>query len=183
MGKNRGIALRLNLGIDFACTRDPLMESTMGIAYEILSYVECDTELTQTLGVARPAAILGSRPCILVIDDEELTRSTVRDMLEDAGYEVVEASDEASGIKLAHEQPPDLALVDIETDGLMTIAELRHDFPELNIIATSGADPRDPLYRLHNALWYGAAAVLRKPISRASLLRRVTEALSHDRPA
>jgi len=52
-------------------------------------------------------------PRILVIDDEQLLRSTVVMILTRAGFIVVEASDGQAGIAMFHKNPPDIVLTDI----------------------------------------------------------------------
>ena len=41
-------------------------------------------------------------PCILVIDDDPELRGVVREMLEGAGYAVLEASDGHAGVPIDH---------------------------------------------------------------------------------
>src|SRR4051812_43965821 len=48
-------------------------------------------------------------PRILVIDDEQLLRSTVVMILPRAGFTVVEASDGQAGIAMFHKNPPDIS--------------------------------------------------------------------------
>jgi CheY-like chemotaxis protein len=53
--------------------------------------------------------------CILVVDDEETMRCTVRDMLTDLGYEVFTAVDGQDGVEVfqAHRDRVDLVLLDM----------------------------------------------------------------------
>ena len=68
---------------------------------------------------------------ILVIDDDEPVRVSLRRALGMAGYEVVEATNGDEGVRLHREEPFDLVITDIlmpEKDGLEVIRELRRDF-------------------------------------------------------
>ena len=50
---------------------------------------------------------------ILVVDDEQLTTDLAKTFLEKHGFEVVIASDGEQALALAHEQVPDLILLDV----------------------------------------------------------------------
>ncbi|QEG33289.1 chemotaxis protein CheB [Bythopirellula goksoeyrii] len=50
---------------------------------------------------------------VVLIEDQEMNRKTLRKMLELDGHEVLEAADASQGIQLIDEQRPDLAVVDI----------------------------------------------------------------------
>ena len=51
---------------------------------------------------------------ILVIEDQEDNRAILRDLLSQAGYELIEAADGEEGVKLAQQEQPDLILMDIQ---------------------------------------------------------------------
>ena len=80
-------------------------------------------------------------PRILVIDDEQLLRSTVVTILTRAGFSVEEAPDGQAGIAMFHKSPPDVVITDIfmpNRDGIETIKELKHSSPRTKIIAMTG---------------------------------------------
>ena len=56
---------------------------------------------------------MGNKKRILFVDDEEDFLSIVRSGLENAGYEVLTATNGREGLELAQEKKPDLAFVDI----------------------------------------------------------------------
>ena len=118
---------------------------------------------------------------ILVIDDEEQIRSMLRMMLEDAGYEVEDASDGNIGIMVFREKPADVIIIDIlmpEKEGIETIMELRQDFPGIKIIAISGGGRfKSPTTFLTMAEHFGADRTFTKPIDRDALLSAVQELL------
>ena len=65
---------------------------------------------------------------ILVIDDEQAFRQMVRQMLENAGYEVLEATDGKDGLRVYEAEQPDLVITDLimpEQEGIETIIGLR----------------------------------------------------------
>lgn len=67
---------------------------------------------------------------ILVVDDSPTQRSIYRETLEEAGYQVVEATNGREGMQKARSESPDIILSDIsmpEMDGLEMIANIKSD--------------------------------------------------------
>lgn len=117
---------------------------------------------------------------ILVIEDEELTRCLMRDILESGGHEVVDAKDGNEGLAIQRVRPADLVVTDIfmpQKDGLETIAELRQVFPDLPIIAVSGGGQASNLDFLRFAERFGATRVLAKPFPAEDLLEAIQSCL------
>lgn len=66
----------------------------------------------------------------LIVDDEELMRSMVRDILEEKGYRVFTAADGVSAIDIATREQPDVILLDVVMpgiDGYETCRRLKED--------------------------------------------------------
>ena len=123
---------------------------------------------------------------ILIIDDEEQTRSVFKEMLGRFGYEVLEASNGEEGLVLQREKTADLIIMDIfmpHKEGLETIREMRREFPEVKIIAISGGgliEP-DPDAYLNAAKQLGAMCALQKPIGLEQLRQEVHTLLNSSR--
>ena len=69
-----------------------------------------------------------SRPLVLVIDDDGLTRAIFREVLEDEGFAVVDAADGPSGVERFQALHPALVILDVVMplqDGYQVCAELR----------------------------------------------------------
>jgi len=118
---------------------------------------------------------------VLVVDDEDLLRATLREMLEDAGYIVTEAEDGVAGLQAFRDAEFDLVITDIimpKKDGINTIWQLKQMRPDVKIIAISGGVPGGPRSDLPLAKTYGAQRTLQKPFSRAELLSAMGELLS-----
>jgi CheY-like chemotaxis protein len=116
----------------------------------------------------------GSLRRLLVVDDNEDMRQTMKRLLERLGYEVEIASNGARAIEMQRKVAADVLITDIfmpDTDGLETINQFRTNFPHVRIIAMSGggASIREADY-LSTATVAGADAVLRKPFSKESLI-------------
>lgn len=118
---------------------------------------------------------------VLVIDDEELARFTIKEVLEGYGHTVIEAADGVKGIAAFHDNNVDLIITDIimpEKEGVETIIELKQEAPELKIIAISGGGRTRNLDFLKLAGEYGADKVMAKPFSAEDLMNAVNECLT-----
>lgn len=117
---------------------------------------------------------------VLVIDDQDNTRRTVREMLERGGYEIMEASNGKEGLQRIEQDPPDAVVSDIlmpEMEGIetiRTIAKLKPGLPVIAITASKGMPYLDAAQRL------GAVKGLYKPFSQAELLSALKEVLNPD---
>lgn len=87
-----------------------------------------------------------SKQVVLVVEDEPLQRMMAVDMVEEAGFEVVEAADATEAISIL-ENRPDIRIVfsDIDMprgmDGMKLAAMVRNRWPPIEIILTSGRTP------------------------------------------
>lgn len=65
------------------------------------------------------------RGTLLVIEDNPKNMKLVRDLLQIGRYQVLEATDAESGIKLAREHQPDLILMDLKLPGMDGLSATR----------------------------------------------------------
>ncbi len=117
---------------------------------------------------------------ILVIDDEQVLRRSVVEILEREGHEVLDAADGKVGMQLLREQRPDLVISDLfmpEMDGVELLRQLRRESPELKVVVMSGGAYDGQIQLLDVATGLGAAAVLRKPFELEELVSVVNEVL------
>ena len=124
---------------------------------------------------------MGVMPRILVMDDDDMLRPVLRDMLVYEGYEVIEAADGNQGMKACREMKADLVISDVimpEKEGLEVIRELRRDFPHVKIIAMSGGGQIGALDYLTLAKKMGAHGILAKPFGRDELIAAVQSLLA-----
>jgi CheY-like chemotaxis protein len=83
------------------------------------------------------------KPVVLIVEDEFLLRMDASEMIEAAGFEVVEASNADQAIEIL-EARPDITVVftDIQMpgsmDGLKLARAIRGRWPPIKIVATSG---------------------------------------------
>lgn len=119
---------------------------------------------------------------ILVVDDDPGVREVIRTMLESAGYKVCIAANGKEAMKILKADGIDLILTDLvmpEQEGIETIKALRHEYPELKVIAMSGAFGGD---YLRIAAYLGAHGTLAKPIQMEALLKIIAETLGETSP-
>ena len=83
------------------------------------------------------------KPAVLVVEDEAMVRMFAVDVLQDEGYEVIEAASAAQALKEL-ERRPDIAIVftDInmpgDMDGIGLAREIQRTRPGVHVILTSG---------------------------------------------
>lgn len=118
---------------------------------------------------------------VLVIDDDEATRRSVTDILNDAGYSAIAASSGGDGLRLWEETRPELVVADLAMparDSIDTMMALRRSGPPVKLLAMTGlphqgsADLAETLRRL------GADDVVHKPLEPEVLLAKVDRLVS-----
>ncbi len=105
---------------------------------------------------------------ILCIDDEPIVLEVQRALLESKGYNVLTASDGATGIALARAHSTDAVLLDFSMpgmDGNQVAQVLMKEQPTLPVVVWSGC-----LDEIPESLWWFADAVLQKGDGRDTLL-------------
>src|SRR5688572_30578375 len=78
---------------------------------------------------------------ILIIDDDDVIRITMQNILKKNGYEVILAQNGNVGLELFKKEKPDIVITDMlmpDKEGLQTISEIRAVKADAKIIAISG---------------------------------------------
>lgn len=104
-------------------------------------------------------------PAIVLVEDEPVTRTTLRGLLEGAGFEVTaEAGDAETAIEVSVRERPRLCLVDLNIPGggIRVVREVSQRVPEaLVVVLTASPDHRDLL----DAIRAGASGYLLKSMN------------------
>jgi CheY-like chemotaxis protein len=118
---------------------------------------------------------------VLVIDDDPLHRTLIRDHLHSVGFTILEAADGAEGVARARVRKPDVILLDAVMpglDGFATCERLKADpvTRPIPVIFITGSRDRSLSSRAYAV---GSLACIRKPLHPEALLAMVQMALSH----
>jgi DNA-binding response OmpR family regulator len=116
---------------------------------------------------------------ILIIDDDRHLLLGLTARLQASGYRVVCAADGISGITLAHQEMPDLIILDLGLpgdDGFRVLEQIRGlaDLVATPVIVLTARDPAENDKRALNA---GAAAFFQKPPDNHQFLTAIRQTL------
>jgi signal transduction histidine kinase/CheY-like chemotaxis protein len=121
----------------------------------------------------RVRGYVGPRQTILVVDDNEIQRDLVRDLLAPLGFEIVSAPTGRDCLLFAEQNRPNLVLLDItmpEMDGWQVAQRIRHAREPIAIVMLS-ANPIDPNHMLDAGRLYDDCVM--KPIDLRQLLKKI----------
>jgi Nif-specific regulatory protein len=122
-----------------------------------------------------------TRDAMLIIDDDQGSRETLRDIFEDEGFTIVTAQDGKSGLKALRKGRFQVALVDIklpDIDGVSLIRRIRQQDPHLYIIMiTAFATIENTIEALNR----GAYSYFTKPLNIEEVKARIGKAVQHYR--
>ncbi len=180
VGEGTGLGLSTVLGIVRSHGGFVRVESDVGTGTAFEVYLPVDA--TAHAGEPDPAraapAPRGRGQLVLVVDDEEGVRRTLRRTLESHGYRVMTAGNGREGLTLLGEHHDDVALIITDLmmpvmGGAAMVAALRQWSPALPVIGVTGlADQAASPAAL------GLSSLLSKPFSTGALLDAVHRALS-----
>lgn len=114
---------------------------------------------------------------VLVVDDEKLVRWSIRQKLESAGYQVLEAETCADAMNLFHENMPDLVTLDVrlpDGSGLKVLLDMKKTSPNTPVVMITAYGAVEDAVK---ALKIGAYDYLEKPINFDRLLHSLHNAL------
>ena len=100
---------------------------------------------------------------VLVLDDDESFRALARAILEPAGFAVIDSADVQQCLSQVRDNYVDAVILDLVMpgrDGFEALRELKQSFPEIRVVAVSGASESE-LYLAVSA-HLGADASLEK---------------------
>jgi CheY-like chemotaxis protein len=117
---------------------------------------------------------------ILVVDDDELMRELVAEWLTADGYRTRTAGNGETALALLREHGAELIITDLympKLGGAEAVARMRHEHPDVPLIAMSGHFRSGRYLTPEAVLALGARRALAKPFSRQDLLGAVREVL------
>ena len=118
---------------------------------------------------------------VLVIDDEEVPRELLRELLEMSGYKVFTATSGDEGVRSFDQERQSLVITDVRmpgADGMEVLRRVREIDPLVPVVVVTG---HGDLETAISALRQGAFDLLQKPINPELLLKVVRQAVEHVR--
>ena len=116
---------------------------------------------------------------ILVVDDEDIVRTSCSRTLSPEGYEIRLAKNGAEGLKMASEERFDLVLTDLkmpDMDGIEVLRIIKEQWPETAVIIVTGYQTVDTAVK---AIKLGAYDYIEKPFTPDALISAVAEAMAN----
>jgi signal transduction histidine kinase len=191
-GRAPGLALSAVYGMVRQCDGWIFAESSRGAGTTIRLYLpEVSAEAAAGAAAAPlpgPAAAGRRRegaPTVLLVEDEDLIRSLAEQILDDAGYRVLPASNASEAIEIAerNDERIELLLTDVVmpgSSGSDLAQRLLRQHPEMKVLYMSGYS--DSLIFRYGVL-QERSAFLQKPFSPEGLERKVRELLASGPPS
>jgi CheY-like chemotaxis protein len=175
-GKGTGLGLATVYGIVKQSGGYVAVDSEVGVGTAFTIYLqrldEARAPIRPVSVAAAPEPPLATAETVLLVEDEDVVRRLVKQVLEQAGYAVLEARDGLEALELGRTTRVDLLLTDMvmpKLGGLEVAAELRKLRPDLKVLYMSGY--------AEGALEPGAlgtdTSLLEKPFSFAALTDKV----------
>jgi DNA-binding response OmpR family regulator len=119
----------------------------------------------------------GSRPRVVLVEDDRETRELLATLLRNEGFEVLEAANGLKLISILHADRPDLIVLDVNLswiDGfeLCRSVKRNEEFREIPVVFLSGRSSPDDARR---GLESGGEAYFSKPVDFANFLSTIRE--------
>jgi len=118
-----------------------------------------------------------NKPRILIIDDEDIVRSSCERVLRPAGYEVETAKSGKKGLDLLSRHSADLVLTDLkmpDMDGIEVLIKIKKRWPETEVIIMTGYGTVNTAVK---AMKIGVFDYIEKPFTPDDLLTLTSKAL------
>lgn len=132
--------------------------------------------------VPAPSAGAPATPTILLVDDSSVQRRIVHSLLDAAGaWNVIQATDGFSALKLIEQSAPSLVLTDVympKMDGLVLVEQIRDRFPNVPVVLMTGHGSEQTAV---DALKAGAADYIPKRAMVTDLGRIIERVLTNAR--
>lgn len=115
---------------------------------------------------------------ILVVDDSYYMRTILKNMIIDAGYNVIdEAANGQDAISMANKEQPDLITLDLilpDNSGLDVLKKIKEENPDIHVIVVSAVGQENIVQQ---AIEIGAAAYIVKPFEEQKVVDTIKDVL------
>jgi CheY-like chemotaxis protein len=184
-GEGTGLGLSMAYGFVQQSGGHIALESAVGTGTTVSVYLPRSMAAVEAQAEAYPQSADGGSERILAVEDDPALRTTVVEMLEGLGYEVVEAADAAAALAIIQQgERFDLLFTDVMMPGPLRSTELvecaRTLLPGIGVLYTSGY--------AENAIVHGGrldpgVTLLSKPYRREQLASKVRQILDRRPPS
>lgn len=182
-GKGTGLGLSIVYGIVKQSGGEIGVESKPGAGTQFRVFLpRVEEAVEETVFIPKPVERTNApHERVLVVEDEELLRALLVEILTSFGYTVEEAPDGQAALRLLEREEYQLLITDLsmpKLSGPVLAERVREILPSLKILFISGLpeDELTPLLRT-NTTWF-----LQKPFRGAALLEKVREIFSEEQP-
>ncbi len=183
VGKGTGLGLSTVYGIVKSHQGAIELESQVGKGTSFHLYFPALANATEALPTTKPQKTTIERLLqFLVIEDEEMVREYICDLLASEGHNVLLAENGVEGISVfsQHKDTIDLVLLDMnmpQFSGEETFYELQRIKPTVKVILVTGYANEEAVSRMRKK---GLAGVLTKPYETHNLFDKINQALNRD---
>jgi CheY-like chemotaxis protein len=144
VGEGTGLGLAMVYGIVTQSGGDVTVQSELGRGTTVQILLP-RVEVTDEAAVegTMPGVVPGGTETVLVVEDEDDVRELTREVLEDAGYAVLEATRPDEAVRIADQRAGsiDLLLTDVvmpDRSGLALAQQLTALYPQMRVLYMSG---------------------------------------------
>jgi len=178
-GTGLGLAMVYNIVKQHRGFIEVTSQLNIGTTFRIFFPHSNEQEYRDQLPQTNRKLIRGSG-LILVVDDEESLRITLKEILETCGYQVILAEDGYQGIEIVKEKCEQIKLVILDLAmphmaGKESYLEMKKIFPQIKVLLTSGFKHDQ---RVKEIIKLGVDGFLPKPFSMPELSKKIAEIIN-----
>ena len=180
-GSGTGLGLSMAYGVAQAAGGDLVIDSLVGRGTTVTMHLPLTGQLPAADATATPATVtsqpppLPTRKLILLVDDDEVVRTAIEDMLCNAGHQVTAVPGGEAALAAFRDREFDLVLLDFAMPGMngaQLAGRLLEQRPTQRIVFVSGYSDSAAI----DAALNGKAEILAKPVDSQLLLDTVAAA-------